>query len=126
MRRAEAVRALYAAAVLLLRPADALAVNWRTRFDAVFLGDFENTAQIVAERARGVAAADRDGHEEISCRLRPLTPTQAAPLVGADAAARGRVVLASYALDGDATRAAGVRPSVDFSRGAPARDRSRA
>jgi len=77
--------------------APAPARDWRRAFDAAFAGDFDNYAQVVAERARGVAAADTDGHEHVHCCLRPLR-AEAAPLVGDDAA---RVVLACYYLDGE-------------------------
>ena len=70
--------------------------DWRCAFDAAFAGDFDNYAQVAAERARGVAAADRAGHEHVHCCLRPLRAAEAAPLAGAAA----RVVLACYYLDG--------------------------
>ena len=90
MRRA-ALGCLAAAAALAPAKRD-----WRCAFDAAFAGDFDNYAQVAAERARGVAAADRAGHEHVHCCLRPLRAAEAAPLVGAAA----RVVLACYYLDG--------------------------
>ena len=40
--------------------------------DAAFAGDFDNYAQVAAELARGIAAADRAGYEHVHCCLRPL------------------------------------------------------
>ena len=72
---------------------------WRPRFDALFVGDFDNYAQTVAERARGVAAGDRAGHEHVHCCLRPLAPSVCEALAGVDEA-----TLAVYWLDGDPDR----------------------
>ena len=72
MRRA-ALGCLAAAAALAPAKRD-----WRCAFDAAFAGDFDNYAQVAAERARGVAAADRAGHEHVHCCLRPLRAAEAA------------------------------------------------
>ena len=75
-------------------------VAWRRRFDDLFRGDFDNYDQVAAERRRGVAAADGDGHEHVHCCLRRVPAAAAPALVGAGAAeAAERVLLACYYLD---------------------------
>ena len=39
--------------------------GWRSRFDALFEGDFDNYDQIAAERRVGVVASDSAGHEQL-------------------------------------------------------------
>lgn len=62
----------------------------------LFVGDFDNYAQVVEERAQGIDSSDEDGHEHIHCTLRKLHSEQAVALAGGNDA-----TLACYYRDAD-------------------------
>lgn len=74
------------------------------QFAKRFRGDFDNLAQVVSDRARGLAPREGGGHEHIHCNLQPITLKLPAEL-----GCSREHVLASYYFDGQPERAFRVR-----------------